>query len=383
MAAATTTSPRRLAWQPTNPPSAEGGAEVAKKKKSPSVHPSTIHMTERCCLPAWLIMPTCKAQIFSTFFFLSRRVDGLFFPCVFPPFITTTTTSSPPSRFFSFSFLPEPEEIEPAAATRPPVHIHPSPKKKKTRALFLRRAHCTHPPAPTSPDPPMTTAAAGQAQEQAEEAVPRVVSILSALLQRVAERNDAAATAEHRAADPAGRRRPVSAFQGLTKPAISVGGYLERIFRFAGCSPSCYVVAYIYLDRFLRRRPALAVDSFNVHRLLITSVLTAVKFVDDICYNNAYFARVGGISLVEMNYLEVNFLFGIAFDLNVTPAAFASYCAVLQSEMAYLDPPAPLDLQEARLHHCYSAAAGAPDHHDDPATAAAGCHRHNQQQLTV
>ncbi|WVZ57652.1 hypothetical protein U9M48_008012 [Paspalum notatum var. saurae] len=218
----------------------------------------------------------------------------------------------------------------------------------------------------------MTTA--GQ-QDQA--AVPRVVSILSALLQRVAERNDAAATAEQQQG-AAGRRQPVSAFQGLTKPSISVGGYLERIFRFAGCSPSCYVVAYIYLDRFLRRRPALAVDSFNVHRLLITSVLTAVKFVDDICYNNAYFARVGGISLVEMNYLEVDFLFGIAFDLNVTPAAFASYCSVLQSEMAYLDHPPPL------LDHCYSlAAAGAPDHHhhDDPA---AGCHhRHSHQQLTV
>ncbi|OEL32974.1 Cyclin-P4-1 [Dichanthelium oligosanthes] len=209
------------------------------------------------------------------------------------------------------------------------------------------------------------------------EAVPRVVSILSALLQRVAERNDAAAAALTTA--EAQQQRPVSAFQGLTKPAISIGGYLERIFRFASCSPSCFVVAYIYLDRFLRRRPALAVDSFNVHRLLITSVLTAVKFVDDICYNNAYFARVGGISLVEMNYLEVDFLFGIAFDLNVTPAAFASYCAVLQSEMAYLDPPAPLD---APRLHCYS--AGTSDHHDDPA-AAATVHRHNQQQpqLTV
>ncbi|RLN39809.1 cyclin-P4-1-like [Panicum miliaceum] len=211
-------------------------------------------------------------------------------------------------------------------------------------------------------------------------AVPRVVSILSALLQRVAERNDAAAEG---ALPAEGRRRPVSAFQGLTKPAISIGGYLERIFRFASCSPSCYVVAYIYLDRFLRRRPALAVDSFNVHRLLITSVLTAVKFVDDICYNNAYFARVGGISLVEMNYLEVDFLFGIAFDLNVTPAAFASYCSVLQSEMAYLDPPAPVD---APRLHCYS--AGTSDHHhDDPAAAAtaAGCRRHSQQQpqLTV
>ncbi|KAG2550476.1 cyclin-P4-1-like [Panicum virgatum] len=217
----------------------------------------------------------------------------------------------------------------------------------------------------------------------AAAAVPRVVSILSALLQRVAERNDAAAAEGTLEAAPEGRRRPVSAFQGLTKPAISIGGYLERIFRFASCSPSCYVVAYIYLDRFLRRRPALAVDSLNVHRLLITSVLTAVKFVDDICYNNAYFARVGGISLVEMNYLEVDFLFGIAFDLNVTPAAFASYCSVLQSEMAYLDPPAPVD---APRLHCYS--AGTSDHHhDDPAAAAtaAGCHRHSQQQpqLTV
>lgn len=118
--------------------------------------------------------------------------------------------------------------------------------------------------------------------EMVEAAVPRVVSILSALLERVAERNDAAAAAAEVAMAAAeGERRPVSAFQGLTKPAISIGGYLERIFRFASCSPSCYVVAYIYLDRFLRRRPALAVDSFNVHRLLITSVLTAVKFVDD------------------------------------------------------------------------------------------------------
>jgi hypothetical protein len=105
------------------------------------------------------------------------------------------------------------------------------------------------------------------------------------------------------------------------------------------------------------------------------------------CYNNAYFARVGGISLVEMNYLEVDFLFGIAFDLNVTPAAFASYCAVLQSEMAYLDDaPAPVVEAPPRLHYCYGA-AGTSDRHDDPAAvaaAAAACHRHSSQpQLTV
>jgi hypothetical protein len=99
------------------------------------------------------------------------------------------------------------------------------------------------------------------------------------------------------------------------------------------------------------------------------------------CYNNAYFARVGGISLVEMNYLEVDFLFGVAFDLNVTPAAFASYCSVLQSEMAYLaQPPKPVEAARLQLqNYC----AGPSSDHDDAAVAAAGCHRNHQPQLTV
>uniref|UniRef100_A0A0A9DHZ6 Uncharacterized protein n=1 Tax=Arundo donax TaxID=35708 RepID=A0A0A9DHZ6_ARUDO len=86
-----------------------------------------------------------------------------------------------------------------------------------------------------------------------------------------------------------------------------------------------------------------------------------------------------------MNYLEVDFLFGIAFDLNVTPAVFASYCAVLQSEMAYLEPPAPVEAPRLQLQ--YFCGAG-PSEHDDAAAVAvapAGCHHHNQQQpqLTV
>jgi hypothetical protein len=55
------------------------------------------------------------------------------------------------------------------------------------------------------------------------------------------------------------------------------------------------------------------------------------------CYNNAYFAKVGGISLPEMNYLEVDFLFAVGFDLNVSPETFGRYCAVLQSKMLCLD----------------------------------------------
>ncbi|KAK5805331.1 hypothetical protein PVK06_032984 [Gossypium arboreum] len=50
--------------------------------------------------------------------------------------------------------------------------------------------------------------------------------------------------------------------------------------------------------------------------LLITSVLVSAQFMDDICYINAYYAKVGSISTEEMNILEVDFLFGLGFQLN-------------------------------------------------------------------
>ncbi|XP_076950463.1 cyclin-U4-1-like [Bidens hawaiensis] len=158
----------------------------------------------------------------------------------------------------------------------------------------------------------------------------KMITYLSSLLQRVADSNDL---------NPRFQPQKISAFHGLTKPTISIQNYLERIFKYANCSPSCYVVAYVYLDRFTQQQPGLSINSFNVHRLLITSVMIAAKFMDDIYYNNAYYAKVGGISITEINFLEVDFLFGLGFQLNVNPTTFNTYCANLQNQMFLLDPP--------------------------------------------
>ncbi|KAJ8632003.1 hypothetical protein MRB53_025339 [Persea americana] len=178
--------------------------------------------------------------------------------------------------------------------------------------------------------------------------MPKVITFLSSLLQRVSESNDS-----NRRFEP----QRISVFHGLTRPTISIQSYLERIFKYANCSPSCYVVAYIYLDRFTQRQPSLPINSFNVHRLIITSVMVAAKFMDDIYYNNAYYAKVGGINIVEMNFLEVDFLFGLSFHLNVTPTTFHTYCCYLQREMLLESPP-PINpaiaLQSLKLQCCFS-----------------------------
>lgn len=102
--------------------------------------------------------------------------------------------------------------------------------------------------------------------------MPKVISFLSSLLKRVAESNDINQQLLH---------QKISVFHGLTRPTISIQSYLERIFKYANCSPSCFIVAYVYLDRFTQRQPSLPINSFNVHRLLITSVMVAAKFMDD------------------------------------------------------------------------------------------------------
>jgi Cyclin len=63
----------------------------------------------------------------------------------------------------------------------------------------------------------------------------------------------------------------------------------------------------------------------NVHRVVVTSVLLAAKFFDDAYYNNAYYAKVGGVLVHEMNGLEVDFLFRINFSLHATPDEFTKY----------------------------------------------------------
>ncbi|KAM0004521.1 putative cyclin PHO80, Cyclin-like superfamily [Helianthus debilis subsp. tardiflorus] len=175
--------------------------------------------------------------------------------------------------------------------------------------------------------------------------MPKLINLLSSLLQRVAESNDL-----NRSLDT----QKLSIFNALVRPGISIQQYLERIFKYANCSPSCYVVAYVYLDRFVKKQPFLPINSFSVHRLLVASVLVSIKFMDDICYNNAYYAKVGGISTAEMNLLEVDFLFGLGFQLNVTPNTFYDYCMYLQTEMMMGFPPlcSPPQVPTIGADHC-------------------------------
>lgn len=173
---------------------------------------------------------------------------------------------------------------------------------------------------------------------------PKVLSILSSLFDRVVIRNDRLALNIDDSATSGGHGNKLTVFHGLRAPSITISKYLDRIYKYANCSPGCFVVAYIYIDRLIHRHPEFTVTSLNVHRLLVTSLLVAAKFLDDAYFNNAYYAKVGGVTTSEMNRLELEFLFRLDFKLHVTPSLFGNYCTHLERELALSEVQRPRKL---------------------------------------
>lgn len=123
---------------------------------------------------------------------------------------------------------------------------------------------------------------------QNETTTPRVLTIIASVIEKLVARNDGLADSlSHQLTKGVfsgwGRiGTSLNTFHGVRAPNISIAKYLERIYKYTNCSPSCFVVGYVYIDRLLHRHPDSLVVSLNVHRLLVTSVMVASKMMDDV-----------------------------------------------------------------------------------------------------
>ncbi|PLB36616.1 putative cyclin-dependent protein kinase complex component [Aspergillus candidus] len=71
------------------------------------------------------------------------------------------------------------------------------------------------------------------------------------------------------------------------------------------------------------------VDSFNIHRLVIAGVTCASKFFSDVFYTNSRYAKVGGLPLLELNHLELQFLLLNDFRLSIPVEELEAYGTML------------------------------------------------------
>jgi len=208
-------------------------------------------------------------------------------------------------------------------------------------------------------------------------AIPSVelLKLLASLLQQIASANDALCGSSPAASTPSSPQRPNSmshspiwqtltsasrtafsshtaplSFHARNIPTISLEAYLLRILKYCPISNEVFLSLLVYFDRMSKLSAdatgaVFAIDSYNVHRLVIAGVTVASKFLSDVFYTNTRYAKVGGLPQAELNQLELQFLLLNDFRLVIRREEMQKYAEQL---MVYASnrtrPPEMLDM---------------------------------------
>lgn len=100
-------------------------------------------------------------------------------------------------------------------------------------------------------------------------------------------------------------------------PPISTTEYLLRMHKYCPMSTAVYLATSCYITRMAVVEKIVPVTPRNAHRLLLAGLRVAMKALEDLSWPHARFAKVGGVSEVELGRLEVTFCFLMDFELKV------------------------------------------------------------------
>lgn len=144
-----------------------------------------------------------------------------------------------------------------------------------------------------------------------------------------------AAELEHRLSE-ATQANEEDAFSKGRVPKVAVDVYLARLARYinvwrghAGGKESAgvrsAVMTMVYIDKIEKMRPGYALTRQNVHRLAMSAMLISTKFMEDRAISTEFWAKVGGVSLPEVNSLESKFCSLLDFELFVDEEVYDRY----------------------------------------------------------
>ena len=117
-------------------------------------------------------------------------------------------------------------------------------------------------------------------------------------------------------------------------PSISIKDYLLRLVKYSKISASTLIFILIYIDR-LCLKYKFKINYFNIYKFILASLVIAVKYNEDDFFSSEFYAKLGGISKTEMNYLEYEFISIINFNLYVKEDLFYKYHDLLINDEKY------------------------------------------------
>eukprot|EP01105_Mastigella_eilhardi_P027944 TRINITY_DN88_c0_g4_i2.p1 TRINITY_DN88_c0_g4~~TRINITY_DN88_c0_g4_i2.p1 ORF type:complete len:772 (-),score=175.69 TRINITY_DN88_c0_g4_i2:325-2640(-) len=186
----------------------------------------------------------------------------------------------------------------------------------------------------------------GAASSTTEPVAMLLMNLIGGMQHRVAAATAAAAAAAVGDSATGAEQLLVTPFDSKRPPTITLHAYMGRIAQYSGCTNDTVIAALVLIDRVIVKNPNFLVTNRNIHRLLLTCIVVACKFYEDVFYTNKFYARVGGVPVEEMNNLEIALLSLLGFDLFITPEVYQLYAEAVHS-VEGLSKPSTIDVSRA------------------------------------
>ena len=155
---------------------------------------------------------------------------------------------------------------------------------------------------------------AQNSQKDMNQASSSVVNVVSDILDEIVSENTTQEPFDASIPIDEETKSLISQFNSKKPPQITINKYLMRILKYCMSEPSTMILCLIYIDKICENSN-MQLTYLNIHRLILACMILAIKFNEDDYYSNEYYAKVGGISMKEMNQLESNSL--LLLDFNV------------------------------------------------------------------
>ena len=109
---------------------------------------------------------------------------------------------------------------------------------------------------------------------------------------------------------------------------VTLQYFFGRIKRYSQINKSTLIIILIYADR-LCVTAGIILNPHNIHRLILGCLILAIKYNEDTYYNNEYYAKVGGVTVEELNNLEYKSFELLNFNLFISNDIYEKYLAYI------------------------------------------------------
>ena len=117
---------------------------------------------------------------------------------------------------------------------------------------------------------------------------------------------------------------PDDPFSTKSPPKVSLQYFLGRIKKYSKIEKSTLIIILIYADRMCTTS-GIILNPFNIHRIILGCLLLAIKYNEDIYFTNEQYAKIGGVSLQELNCLEDFSIQLLNYNLYISEDIYQKY----------------------------------------------------------